>query len=80
MKQHQSRRELLTAATAATAAAFLAGPALGAEGGKKDKGRKRQSEQASAAPAGSRTLPFELGLASYTCRKFLWPQNPVGFS
>ncbi len=70
MEQNHNRREFLQIATAG-AAALVAGSALGAEGGKKKgKGRKRQSEQASPAPAGGRTLPFELGLASYTLRKF----------
>jgi sugar phosphate isomerase/epimerase len=70
MQQPQSRREFLTAATAGTAAAFLAGPVWGAEGGKKDKARKRPARARAAAPAGGRNLPFELGLASYTLRKF----------
>ena len=70
MKEHQNRRELLQIATAG-AAALVAGPVLGAETNKKGKGRKKRSEAAaSPAPTGSRTLPFELGLASYTCRKF----------
>jgi len=72
MRQSHNRREFLQIATAG-AAALVAGPALGAEGSKKGKGRKKQSQaetQPSPAPAGGRTLPFELGLASYTCRKF----------
>lgn len=69
MTQNHDRREFLRLATAG-AAALVAGPALGAEGGKnkKDKTRKKRSEI--AAPARGRTLPFELGLASYTLRKF----------
>ncbi len=67
MKQNHDRREFLQIATAG-AAALVAGPALGAEGGKKGKGRKKRAE--TAAPVGGRTLPFELGLASYTLRKF----------
>jgi sugar phosphate isomerase/epimerase len=67
MAQNRDRREFLRLATAG-AAALVAGPALGAEGGKKGKGRKKRSE--TPAPLGGRTLPFELGLASYTLRKF----------
>jgi inosose dehydratase len=69
MNQNHDRRQFLQIATAG-AAALVAGSAFGAEGSKKGKGRKRQSAQGSAAPTGGRTLPFELGLASYTCRKF----------
>ncbi len=67
MTQNHDRREFLQIA-AAGAAALVAGPALGAEGGKKGKARKKRAE--AAAPRAGRTLPFELALASYTCRKF----------
>jgi len=71
MKSNHNRREFLQIATAGAAAAFVAGPALGAESNKKGKARNRQAQKASEpAPAGGRKLPFELGLASYTCRKF----------
>ena len=66
MKQNRNRREFLQVATAG-AAAFVAGPALGAERSK-SKARKKRSE--TSAATGSRPLPFELGLASYTLRKF----------
>jgi len=67
MRQNHDRREFLRLATAG-AAALVAGPALGAEGGKKGKTRKKRAE--APAPAKGRALPFELGLASYTLRKF----------
>ncbi len=67
MRQNHDRREFLQIA-AAGAAALVAGPALGAEGGKKGKARKKRAE--TPAPRAGRVLPFELGLASYTCRKF----------
>ena len=67
MAENHDRREFLRLATAG-AAALVAGPALGAEGSKKGKGRKKRAE--TPAPVRGRTLPFELGLASYTCRKF----------
>jgi hypothetical protein len=67
LKQDHDRREFKRIATAG-AAALVAGPAWGAEGGKKGKGRKKRAE--TAAPVGGRTLPFELGMASYTLRKF----------
>jgi len=67
MTQNHDRREFLRLATAG-AAALVAGPALGAEGGKKGKGRKKRAD--APAPVAGRVLPFELGLASYTCRKF----------
>ena len=67
MARNHDRREFLQIATAG-AAALVAGPALGAEGSKKGKARKKRAE--TQAPRGGRTLPFELGLASYTLRKF----------
>jgi len=66
MKQNHNRREFLQIATAG-AAALVAGPALGAE---RSKGKSRKKRSESAAPARGRALPFELGLASYTLRKF----------
>ena len=66
MKQNHDRRELLRIMTAG-AAAFVAGPAFGAE---RNKGKNRKKRSETPAPAGSRPLPFELGLASYTLRKF----------
>ncbi len=70
MNQNHSRREFLQVATVG-AATLVAGPVLGAESNKKAKGRKKRSEtQATPARTGGRTLPFELGLASYTCRAF----------
>jgi inosose dehydratase len=70
MGQTHDRREFLQIATAG-AAALVASPALGAEGTKKGKARNRQSDTKSSPPgAGGRKLPLELGLASYTCRKF----------
>lgn len=70
MKPSHNRREFLQIATAG-AAALVAGPAFGAESNKKGKTRNRRSEKASApASTKGRKLPFELGLASYTCRKF----------
>jgi sugar phosphate isomerase/epimerase len=69
MKQNHDRREFLRIATAG-AAALVAGPALGAEGGKNKKGKARKKRAETPAPVGGRTLPFELGLASYTCRGF----------
>ncbi len=84
MGQNHNRREFLQIATAG-AAALVAGSALGAESNKKGKGRKKRAETESApAPAGGRRLPFELGLASYTCRAFdlkttLEMANRVGF-
>ncbi|MCU0914257.1 MAG: sugar phosphate isomerase/epimerase [Planctomycetes bacterium] len=65
MKQNHNRREFLQ--VAAGVAALVTSPAWGAERGK-TKGRKKRSE--SAVPARGRALPFELGLASYTLRKF----------
>lgn len=64
MKENHDRREFLQFATAG-AAALVAGPALGAE---RPKARKQQP--APGAGARRRPLPFELGLASYTLRKF----------
>lgn len=70
MEPNRNRREFLQIATVG-AAALVAGPALGAENNKKGKGRNRPAPQASApVAADGRELPFELGLASYTCRKF----------
>jgi inosose dehydratase len=71
MKSIHDRREFLQIATAG-AAALVAGQAWGAEeSNKKGKARNRQAQKAAQpAPAGGRKLPFELGLASYTCRKF----------
>jgi inosose dehydratase len=57
MKRIQSRREFLTVAAAGTAAAFVTGCASS----------HRQPARATVAPRG---LKFELGLASYTFRKF----------
>jgi inosose dehydratase len=76
MKPSHNRREFLQIATAG-AAALVAGPALGAEeSNKKGKARKQRTRKA-AEPAlvGGRKLPFELGLASYTCRKFSLAQT-----
>ena len=71
MKPNHNRREFLQIATAGAAAAFVAGVASGAESNRKGKARNRRSEKASApASTTGRKLPFELGLASYTCRKF----------
>ena len=68
MKPNGNRREFLQIATAGAAAALVAGPALGARRG---KARDPQPATTSTvAGAGGRKLPFELGLASYTCRKF----------
>jgi sugar phosphate isomerase/epimerase len=64
MKESHNRREFLQIATAG-AAAWAAVPALGAE---RSKARKQRSK--SPAPTRGRSLPFELGLASYTLRKF----------
>jgi len=69
MTQNHDRREFLQIA-AAGAAALVAGPALGAEGGKNKKGKARKKRAEAPAPVARRTLPFELALASYTCRKF----------
>ena len=70
MKPNHDRREFLQIATAG-AAALVAAPAWGAESSKKGKARNRRAEKASApVSTGGRKLPFELGLASYTCRKF----------
>ncbi|MCX5646000.1 MAG: sugar phosphate isomerase/epimerase [Phycisphaerae bacterium] len=70
MKPNHNRREFLQIATAG-AAALVAAPVWGAESNKKGKGRNRQSQKASTpASTEGRKLPFELGLASYTCRKF----------
>jgi inosose dehydratase len=75
MKPNHDRREFLQIATAGAAAAFVAGPALGARRG------KARSQQPAIVPAvtgaGGRKLPFELGLASYTCRKFDLAQTLV---
>jgi inosose dehydratase len=57
MKHIHSRREFLTVAAAGTAAALVTGNASG-------------PRQAARAAATGRTPRFELGLASYTCRKF----------
>lgn len=70
MKPNHDRREFLQIATVG-AAALVAAPAWGAESNKKGKARNRRAEKASApVSTGGRKLPFELGLASYTCRKF----------
>jgi inosose dehydratase len=70
MSHSRDRRQFLQLATAG-AAALVAGSAWAAESNRKGKSRKRRPEAASAPrPAGGRQLPFELGLASYTCRKF----------
>ncbi|MBN1508761.1 MAG: sugar phosphate isomerase/epimerase [Sedimentisphaerales bacterium] len=57
MKRIQNRREFLTVAAAGTAAALVTGSASSS----------RQAAMAAATPA---TPKFELGLASYTLRKF----------
>jgi inosose dehydratase len=57
MKHTQSRREFLTVAAAGTAAAFIAGSTS-------------SPQQAALAAAGPQSPKFELGLASYTLRKF----------
>jgi sugar phosphate isomerase/epimerase len=57
MKKLESRREFLTAGVAGTAAAFVMGGASS----------RRQAALAAATP---RVVKFELGLASYTLRKF----------
>jgi inosose dehydratase len=69
MTPNHDRREFLQIA-AAGAAALVAGSALGAEGGKNKKGKARKRRPETATPVAGRTLPFELALASYTCRKF----------
>jgi inosose dehydratase len=70
MSHSRDRRQFLQLATAG-AAALVADSAWAAESNRKGKSRKRRPEAASAPrPAGGRQLPFELGLASYTCRKF----------
>lgn len=70
MEPNRNRREFLQIATAG-AAALVAAPAWSAESNKKGKARNRRAEKASApVSTGGRKLPFELGLASYTCRKF----------
>jgi inosose dehydratase len=70
MEPNRNRREFLQIATVG-AAALVAGPAWGAESNKKGKARNRRDQKApEPAPVGGRKLPFELGLASYTCRKF----------
>jgi len=67
MGQNHDRREFLQIATAG-AAALVAGCAPGV---RRDKARGQQPAMTSTATAaGGRRLPFELGLASYTCRKF----------
>lgn len=68
MGQIRSRREFLQIATAGAATAMAASPVLGMERG---RGREAQAEVPSAPPAAGRGKPkFELGLASYTLRKF----------
>jgi sugar phosphate isomerase/epimerase len=75
MKPNGNRREFLQIATAGAAAAFIAGCAPGA---RRDKARGQQPATTSAVTAaGGRKLPFELGLASYTCRKFDLAQTLV---
>jgi inosose dehydratase len=69
MTQNHDRREFLQIA-AAGAAALVAGPALAAEGGKNKKSKARKKRSETPPPVRGRTLPFELALASYTCRKF----------
>lgn len=69
MKPNHNRREFLQIATVG-AAALVAAPAWGAESNKKGKARTRRAEASAPASTGGRKLSFELGLASYTCRKF----------
>jgi inosose dehydratase len=67
MKPNRNRREFLQIAAAGTAATLVTGPAYA----QRVKGRGRPSQAVSTAAAAERPeLPFELGLASYTCRKF----------
>jgi len=66
MRQIQSRREFLQIATAGAATALAASPVLGIE---RDEGREAKAEVLSAPPAAGKRK-FELGLASYTLRKF----------
>jgi inosose dehydratase len=68
MNQNHNRREFLQIATVGAATALTTGPALAAQ---KGKGRRAKADAApAAAPATGQKLKFELGLASYTCRKF----------
>jgi sugar phosphate isomerase/epimerase len=70
MTPNHNRREFLQIA-AAGAAALAASPAFAAR-----RGKARNQPPAVAAAEG-RKLPFELGLASYTCRKFDLAQTLV---
>ncbi len=68
MKPVQGRREFLQIAAAGAATALAGSPALGLERG---GGREAKAEVLSAPPVAGRGEPkFELGLASYTLRKF----------
>ncbi len=74
MEPNHTRREFLQVTTAGTMA-LAAGPAVNAQGTRS----RNRSTQAAAAPikAQSSKLPFELGLASYTCRTFSLAQTLV---
>jgi sugar phosphate isomerase/epimerase len=76
MEPNRNRREFLQIATVG-AAALVGAPAWGAESNKKGKARTRRAEKASAPVSTGRKLSFELGLASYTCRKFDLTQTLV---
>ena len=70
MEPNHDRREFLQIATAG-AAALVAAPAWAPRAIRKAKPAIGAAEKASApVSTGGRKLPFELGLASYTCRKF----------
>jgi inosose dehydratase len=68
MGPNHNRREFLQIAGVGTVAALSASPAWSAQRGK-DRNKQAQAVSASAVAQHSK-LPFELGLASYTCRKF----------